>query len=470
MAHPRPVVLVIDDEAAVLDMLRFVLDEFGYDSLLVDNAADGIRAYTEERADVALVDMGLPETDGLDVLRQLRLLDEGVQAIVMTGSASVDDAVLAMKSGAVDFLSKPLDLSNLKIVLQRALDKKRQSERFKELESRADDGTSSFAGLLGTSQAMQEVFRMVRRVAATSATVLIRGESGTGKELIARAVHSVADEDGRPFHTIDCANIPVNLMETELFGHERGAFTDAKEQKRGLMELADGGTLFLDEIGLMPPDLQSKLLNVFETRTFRRVGGTKELSVSVRFVAATNEDLEDAVRAGRFREDLYYRLNVVPVHLPPLRERDDDALLLGEHYLGLYTNLHELPARRFSRDARALLRSYPWPGNVRELRNVIERAVLMSDGAEIGAGDLAIDRRSSRRVPEPEGTGVEIEDGSLRIQSFPPGGISLEGIEKQLIQEALRHAQGNVTRAAVLLQTSRDVVRYRINKHGLTVR
>lgn len=465
----KPHILVIDDEATVLDLLDAALREFGYEPICVSNSTEGLQRYTEQEVDLVLVDLGLAGMDGLEVIRQLRQLDDKARAIVMTGSASVESAIQAMKSGAMDFLTKPLDLPNLKIVLLRALERKRQTERFQELESQSRE-PAPYSGLLGQSPAMQEVFRMIRRVATTNATILIRGESGTGKELVARAIHSSAFDEPRPFHTIDCASIPANLMESELFGHERGAFTDAKEKKRGLLELANGGTLFLDELGLMPLDLQAKLLNVFETLEFRRVGGTETLKVSLRFLAATNEDLEDAVHDGRFREDLYYRLNVVPIHLPALREREDDVLLLSEHFLDVYAKLHELPERSLSDDARSLLRYYPWPGNVRELRNVMERAVLMTDDSTIGAGDLAIDRRNKGRTPEPAASTntIDIDDtGTLHIHAFPEGGISLEDVEKQLVAEALRHTGGNVTRAATLLKTSRDVIRYRITKYGL---
>jgi DNA-binding NtrC family response regulator len=466
MASDKPQILVVDDESTVLELLQAVLANFGYAAALVKSGPEGLEVYREKRMDLVLVDLGLPGMDGLEVIRQLKKQDEHVKAIAMTGTASIESAVQAMRAGAVDFLSKPLDLDNLRIVLHRALEKKRQHEKVKELEGQVGSGLY-FEGMIGTSPPMQEVFAMVRRVAATNATVLIRGESGTGKELVARAIHSLAYIEPKPFFTIDCASIPANLMETELFGHERGAFTDAKEQKKGLLELADGGTLFLDEVGLMPLDLQVKLLNVFETLQFRRVGGTRQLKVSVRFLVATNEDLEEAVKAGRFREDLYYRLNVVPIPLPPLRERGEDIVLLAEHYLKVYAALHELPPRQLSVEARVLLRAYPWLGNVRELRNVIERAVLMTDGEVIRAGDLAIDRRSRRQGRE-EPSPLHIDQsGRLTVTAFPAQGISLEEVEKQLIQEALRHAGGNITRAATLLSTSRDVMRYRIAKYGL---
>ena len=323
--------------------------------------------------------------------------------------------------------------------------------------------TVGLEGVIGESEAMDRVFQILHRVAHTKATLLIRGESGTGKEVVARAIHNQGVFAGKSFVTVDCTNIPANLMESELFGHERGAFTDAKSQKRGLMEMADGGSIFLDEIGLLPLELQAKLLNVLETQRFRRVGGTVEMTVSVRFLAATNEDLEEAVRVGRFREDLYYRLNVVPIDLPPLRERDDDVLLIAAQVLEEYTTLHGTQARYLSDDAVALLRSYPWPGNVRELRNVIERAVLMSDLDVIDAEDLIIDRRGRRKDEGKIGFRVD-SDGQIQVE-FPPAGLPLEEVERKLIQAALRHTHENVTKAAELLHISRDTLRYRISKY-----
>ena len=324
--------------------------------------------------------------------------------------------------------------------------------------------TLGLEGVIGQSEAMEKVFQVVHRIAGTRATLLIRGESGTGKEVVARAVHALGPFAGKGFVTVDCTNIPANLMESELFGHERGAFTDAKSQKSGLMEMADGGSIFLDEIGLMPLELQSKLLNVLETQRFRRVGGTVELTVSVRFLAATNEDLERAVREGRFREDLYYRLNVVPIDLPPLRDRDDDVILLAESAFEEYTTLHGTMPRLLAEDAVALLRSYPWPGNVRELRNAIERAVLMTDKEVIQAEDLIVDRRGRR---EDGRIGFRVDsEGQIQVE-FPPGGLSLEEVERKLIQAALTYTQENVTKAAQLLHVSRDTLRYRIAKYEL---
>jgi len=324
-------------------------------------------------------------------------------------------------------------------------------------------------GVIGESPAMGAVFSGVRRLARSGSTVLIRGESGTGKQLIARAIHALGADPGRAFITVDCTNIPSNLMESELFGHEPGAYTDARTLKRGLVEMADGGSLLLDEIGSMPLELQGKLLGVLETEQFRRVGGTDEITVSVRFLAATNEDLELAVRAGRFRQDLYYRLNVIPIELPPLRDRGDDVILIAEAALAEFTSRLGVGPRRLGDSAVALLRHYSWPGNVRELRNVIERAVVMTDRDVVRAEDLVIDRRARERK--------EVTPGLIRIDGegqvgvvLPPEGISLEKLEQELVRAALVQSHGSVTGAARLLDLTRDTLRYRLSKYGIDPR
>jgi transcriptional regulator with PAS, ATPase and Fis domain len=327
-------------------------------------------------------------------------------------------------------------------------------------------------GIIGESPAIERVLDMVERVSqATTTTVLILGESGTGKEVIARAIHKNSPTAEYPFISVSCAAIPSTLLESELFGYERGAFTDAKIQKKGLLELADHGTLFFDEIDLMGLDLQAKLLNVLETRTFRRIGGTREITVNLRFIAATNEDLDKAVKKGTFRKDLYYRLYVVPISLPPLRERGDDILLIADYYLEHYGQEHGHRHQSFTPEARAVLKSYDWPGNVRELKNVIERAVLMARTDAILPEDLSINQRvGSDQLHEPGAVvPVTIEGmGSIRV-TFPPWGISLEEVERQIIAEALKATRGNVSGAAHLLHISRDTLRYRIKKYGLTV-
>ena len=324
------------------------------------------------------------------------------------------------------------------------------------------------AGVVGQSAVIRDLSRLVERVAGTRATLLIRGESGTGKELIARAIHGLTQRNVSAFVTVDCTNIPANLMETELFGHERGAFTDASRAKKGLLEIAAGGTVFLDEIGLMPLELQAKLLNVLETLRFRRVGGTVEIEVDVRFLAATNQDLESSVRDGGFRDDLYHRLNVVPIEVPPLRTRGDDVRLIADHVLDEYTRLHDTGARRLGESAQLLLSAYSWPGNVRELRHVIERAVLMTDRTVIRADDLIIDRRNyAAPAATTISSGIRLDEKGAISVEFPPQGLALEAVERELIRAALEQSGKNVTRAAELLQVSRDTLRYRIGKHGL---
>lgn len=320
-------------------------------------------------------------------------------------------------------------------------------------------------GLIGDSQPMQQLLRLLERIAPTRATVMLRGESGTGKALLAEAIHRASPWAAGPFVTVDCTNIPANLMESEVFGHEPGAFTDARQRKQGLIELGAGGTILLDEISVLPVKLQAKLLGVLETRKFRRLGGTEEHETDTRFLAATNEDLMQAVEEGRFREDLYHRLNVVPMEIPPLRDRGEDVLRIANHFLAEYTERHGVGTRSLGQSSILLLSAYAWPGNVRELRNVIERAVLMSDREIIRADALVIDRRTYRSTPG--GAGITIsEEGELTVR-LPAAGLSLEAVEREVIRAALRRASGNVSKAAQLLQMSRDTLRYRIQKFDL---
>ncbi len=324
--------------------------------------------------------------------------------------------------------------------------------------------------IVGESSAIQAVFELLDRVADTPATVLITGESGTGKELVAREAHRRSVRADKAFVAVNCTAIPANLLEAELFGYEKGAFTDAKIRKKGLLELAEGGTLFLDEIGLMQGDLQSKILSVLESLTFRRVGGLDDLHADVRIIAATNEDLEEAVSSGRFRQDLFYRLNVVPIQLPPLRDRQQDILLISNHFLGIYSERYRKSSLKFSKDAERWLRNYPWPGNVRELRNAMERAVLLCQSSMIGAEDLAIGKDERALRSEETSTAIKIDGlGEISIQ-LPAWGIALDDVESRLIDAALEQTAGNVSQAAQLLHISRDTLRYRIRKHRLDIR
>jgi len=450
--------MVVDDDEGVQQTLAAFVKRCGFTACVAGSGEEALSLYAREGPHLVLLDYKMPGMDGLQVLEKLKQMDPACKVVMLSSYENSDVIVKAMRLGAENYLIQPVTLAQLRPVLGGLIERLAVQEENVRLE-----------GVIGESEAMQKVFSMVHRLAPTQTTVLLRGESGTGKEVIARAIHMLSPLAERSFVTLDCTNIPANLMESELFGHERGAFTDAKTRKTGLLETADGGSLFLDEIGLMPLGLQTKLLNVLETQQFRRVGGTEEIKVSVRILAATNEDLEERVQEGHFREDLYYRLNVVPIDLPPLRERDDDVLMIAEHYLQWYTSLHGVPPRQLAEDSRALFRVYPWPGNVRELRNVIERAVLMTDSRVIPASALSIDRRSRRAVtPRPDTVFSIDQDGQVSIH-FPTQGLVLEEVERQLIEAALAHTGGNVTRAADLLHISRDTLRYRITKYELVL-
>ena len=450
------VVMVVDDDLGARQKLADLVEKAGCEVFQAESGEEALALHPQAMPDLVLLDYLMPEMDGLEVMEQLRELDANCRVVILGDRDDSDLIVKSMKLGAENYLVQPVSMADLRPLLDEL--------RGKETDR---DAASGLEGVIGDSEAMQVVFRMIRRVAPTRTTVLIRGESGTGKEVIARAIHLLSALSNKLFVTLDCTNIPNNLMESELFGHERGAFTDARSRKIGLLETASGGTLFLDEIGLLPLDLQAKLLNVLETQRFRRVGGNEEIEVSVRILAATNEDLEKAVSEGRFREDMYYRLNVVPVDIPPLRERAEDVLLIADHYLQWYTSLHGIAPRQLAADARSLMLVYPWPGNVRELKNVIERVVLMTDTRIVPAAALSIDRRSRRGKAEvPIGVLSIDSDGQMSV-SFPPNGLTLEDVERQIIQAALAHTGGNVTRAADLLHLSRDTLRYRIAKFDL---
>jgi two-component system response regulator AtoC len=455
----KALVLIVDDSDTVRFALSKQVEAMGYRTLVAASGEQALAHFTEQNPALVLLDYHMPGKDGLEVLQEIKARNAATKVIMISGHDDSSVIVRAMKLGAENYLVQPIAAVDLAVLVNRLLEEP-------EAIAAVEDEDDSMVGVIGCSEAMQVVFRMVRRVAPTQATVLIRGESGTGKEVIAHAIHLHSRVANKPLVTVDCTNIPSNLMESELFGHEKGAFTDARSLKKGLIETADGGTLFLDELGLMPLDIQAKMLHFLETRRFRRVGGTEELEVSLRILTATNEDLEQAVSEGRFREDLFYRLNVVPIDLPPLRARGDDVLLIAEHYLKWYSTLHGVELRTLAEDAKALFRAYAWSGNVRELRNVIERAVLMTDAPAIPASALSIDRRAER---EGQSTArVLTMDGNGRlVVDFSAEGLAIEEVEKQLIQAALAEAKGNVSKAAALLHLSRDTLRYRIGKYEL---
>ena len=447
----RETILLIDDDASLRRVIEFSLTEAGYRVRAAMSGEEGLALFEKEPADAVVTDITMPGMSGLDVLRKLQEQAAGIPVIIITAYGTIESAVEAMRQGAFDYVTKPFNRDELRMTLERAL-KLRRLER-ENLRLREEvAGKYRFEGIIGSSEKFQEVLDMAGRVAGSDASVLITGESGTGKELIARAVHYTGGRATGPFVAVNCAAIPENLIESELFGHMKGAFTGAVRDKEGKFELADGGTIFLDEIGELRFDLQAKILRALQERAIDRVGGAKPAQVNVRVLAATNRELEREVREGRFREDLYYRLNVITLQVPPLRERRDDIPLLAEHFLRKY---NQDAAVSLAPGALAALSAYGWPGNVRELENVIERASVLRRSSEIAVSDLPEKlSRPSRGVGE-------------FILNLPDDGLSLEELEKSLIVKALEKHKGNQTRAAEYLRITRPTLIYRMEKYGL---
>ena len=443
--------LIVDDEELVRWSLRERLRKDGYTVLESGTVAGAMERLTPA-VDLVLLDQRLPDGDGLTLLRQIKESSPDTLVILMTAFSTVENAVAAMKHGAYHYLNKPFNLDDVSAVVEKALETSRLRREVRMLRG-SQSRDYGFDAIIGSSSAMVEAKSLLERIAASPATtVLLTGETGTGKDLAAKAIHYNSERASKPFVNITCSALPEQLLESELFGHERGAFTDARQQKRGLLETADGGTVFLDEIGEMTPGLQAKLLRFLEDRTFKRVGGLNDIRVDVRVIAATNRSLDDEVRAGRFREDLFYRLQVMPVRLPPLRERVGDIRLLVAHYIDRYNREFRKRVRGLQPGAQAMLDQYRWPGNVRELRNAIERAMLLADNGLLGAEDFATLSRAATPA-------------TFRL---PPEGVDLETVERQLVIQALQRAGGNQTQAGHLLGINRDQVRYRIEKFGLT--
>ena len=450
-------ILVVDDEKLIRWSLKERMTREGHSVREAEDGKSAAAALDAELPDLVLLDMKLPDTDGLTILRSI--LDRAPQlpVIIITAYSTVDTAVEAMRVGAYDYISKPFDMDELTMTVKRALEastlRREVTERVREEKARF--GIHNF---VGKSRPMQEIGSLVRKVSQSQAsTVLIRGESGTGKDVIARAIHFESARADKPFMNITCTALQETLLESELFGHEKGAFTDAKSQKKGLFELANNGTVFLDEIGDMSPSLQAKLLRALEDRTFRRVGGSQDIKVDVRIIAATNRPLEKLIEEKRFREDLYYRLNIITIDILPLRERREDIPLLVDHFLKKFSTEFRKTINDISSEALRKLESYDWPGNVRELKNVIERAVLLGSGPVISAEDLTLGRGPAAAAP----------DKDKKLFSLPAKGVKFDELEKDIVLQALERTNGNQTKAGELLGMTRDQIHYRMEKFGL---
>jgi len=456
-SHPVPFnnVLVVDDEESMRHLLTVILTDRGYEVRAVSNGEDALRELSSRDYDLVLSDVRMPRMDGLALLRRALELHPELTFIVMSAYGTHDTAIEAMKAGAYDYVSKPFKPEEVVLVLRKAEERLRLSRENRRLRSELADGFR-IENFIGSSPALQEMLRQVRKVAPTKTTVLLTGESGTGKELVARALHELSPRAAMPFVAVNCGAIPAELLESELFGHVRGAFTDASRDKKGLAAEADGGTLFLDEIGELPLQLQVKILRFLEDEQVRRVGDTRSERVDVRVVAATARDLARAVKEGQFREDLFYRLNVVNVRLPALRERPDDVPALVDHFLAKYRRLRpEAPLEGVSPQALEVLRSHRWPGNVRELEHAVERAVVLADGPMVQEDDLPDEVRAA---PAP----VALDPGrDLSVKR------AFRSLEEQFIRAALDRTGGNRTRAAELLDLSYRALLYKIKEYGI---
>jgi DNA-binding NtrC family response regulator len=453
-------ILVVDDEKMIRWSLGEALRGWGYEPIQAETASAGLAALDAEQPAAILLDINLPDGSGLEVLRQIRHRQSDAVVIMITANVLVDETIAALRGGAYDFIGKPINLEELQVAIRNGIEAK-QLRKEVNLYRRERAQQFSFAQIVGESPAMREMLALAHKVAESEvSSVLLQGESGTGKDLIAKAIHYHSSRADNPFIAINCAALPSTLIESELFGYEKGAFTDAKARKEGLFEQAEAGTLFLDEIGELELSLQAKLLRVLEEGSFRRVGGLKDLPLDVRVIAASNRDLKTEGEAGRFRADLFYRLSVIQIDIPPLRERGEDIRVLAEYYIDSFRSRLRKQIDSVSPEALAAFARYHWPGNVRELRNVIERAMILEDGNEITMKYLP------RALIADLGLSSETKDNHHADEAvrLPASGLSLEDVEMSLVRQALERSGGNQTKAAELLAISRDQLRYRMKK------
>jgi two-component system response regulator AtoC len=451
-------ILIIDDEAFITKSLGRHLDKEGCEVFTAESGEEGVEVFKSDSPDIVLLDLNMPGMGGIDTLKELRKLNNDTIVIIITAHGDIETAVSAIKLGAYDFVEKPFELDRITVVINKAIETAHLKREVNYLREEKYD-TYSFHNIIGESDGMKECINLAKKVAGSDAnTILIQGESGTGKSLMARAIHYNSPRSSEPFVEITCTAIPEALIESELFGHERGAFTDAKAAKKGLFEFASGGTIYLDEIGDIKMSTQAKLLRALEEKTFKRVGGLKDIKVNVRIIATTNrKDLENAVREGLFRADLYYRLKVLPIYILPLRERKDDIIPLAMHHIEKFNKEFKKNIKAISPEAQQLLLNYSWHGNARELRNVIERIFILENTDVIQAEHLSPEVLNYTTDTSPD-------NGSFDL---PNKGLSLKDVERDFISQALDKVEGNQTKAAKLLGISRDALRYKMQKFGL---
>jgi len=449
-------ILVIDDELDMLETFRSILKKH-YDVLTSNSGKDALGKLEEERIDLCLLDIKMPDMDGIEVLKRIKEIDRDIDVIMVTALKDVKLAVEAMKHGAFEYINKPFDVDELLTLTQKALEKRSLLKENIALKEIVKDA-SRYCDLIGKTPAIREIFKLIDEVSGTNSTVLITGESGTGKELVARAIHKLSKRKEKPFIIVNCAAIPDNLLESELFGHERGSFTGALERQIGKFELADGGTIFLDEIGCMSRDMQAKFLRVLEDRSIDRIGGGKPIPVDVRVISATNIDFKSSLEVGSFREDLYYRLNVIPINMPPLRKRAQDIPLFIEYFLNKFNKELNKNIKSISEDALKVLMSYSWPGNARELQNLIERIVALNKREIINLDDLPRDIIKNKHAELPLSKKFK---GTLKQAS--------QDFEKSFIKAALNEAEGNQTHAAKILGVHRTTLISKMESLGITV-
>jgi two-component system response regulator PilR (NtrC family) len=454
-------VLIVDDEKSMRDLLSITLEKAGYEVAAADGGEAAIEAIRKESFDAIITDLRMPKVDGLQVLRAARDLSPDTAVIVVTAVASTETAVEAMKLGAYDYVTKPFKLDEVDLIIKNGLERKRLRDENSYLRKQLET-QHRFENIIGKSARIVAVFDTIRKIANSPATAMITGESGTGKELVARAIHYNSHRRDKPFVSVNCGAIPEGLMESELFGHVKGSFTGAVANKVGLFAAAEGGTLFLDEITEIPPLLQVKLVRAIQLREIRRVGDTKDIKTDVRLIAASNRDLETAVREGVMREDLFYRLNVIPIHLPPLRERREDIPVLVAHFIQKFTRDLGKDVRGVSPEAMAILERHQWPGNIRELENAIERAIVLGTGEMVGVDALPDTVRRERPAREPEA--VDLPEDGLDLEA------TLDDLERRYLLRALDRTRGVQTKAAELLRMTFRQFRYKLQKHSLARR